>query len=193
MRGRTTTTTVSWIFSFPDHGATNDYGGKNLLFHNNADGTFSQVTSGAIANDVGVGFCSVWQDYDNDGFPDLLVVNNAANAVNFLYHNNRDGTFTRMTNVVAATETWVQGAVCGVWGDYDNDGFSDLFIADAIGYRNRLYHNHGDGTFTVVPTGPELVSSTGGPFSGCAWGDYDNDGYLDFFREREWWTQYTIP
>jgi ASPIC and UnbV/FG-GAP-like repeat len=163
-----------------NHGSASDSGGKNLLFHNNGDGTFSQVTTGAIANDTGAAFCGVWQDYDDDGFPDLLVVN-AGTSVNFLYHNNRDGTFTRITTGVVATDNWGQGAACAAWGDYDNDGFPDLYVTDQQGKRNRLYHNNGDGTFTAVTSGPELAASTGGSFNGCVWGDYDNDGYLDLF------------
>ena len=163
-----------------DYDATGS-SGKNLLFHNNGDGTFSQITSGAVAKDAGAAFCGVWQDYDNDGFPDLLVVNTGTSVHNFLYHNNRDGTFTRITNGVVATDIWSQGAGCGTWGDYDNDGFPDLFVTDQQGSHNRLYHNQGDGTFTEVTSGPELVAASGTSFLGCAWGDYDNDGYLDLF------------
>jgi len=164
---------------FANHGDQNNDGGKNLLFHNNGDGTFTNLTSGAVVTDVGVGYCATWEDYDNDGFVDLLVINNEPNAKNFLYHNNRDGTFTRVLTGIVATDLWSQGAACAAWGDYDNDGFPDLFVTDAGGGRNQLYHNNGGGTFTRVTSGPELAPSAAGTFNGCAWGDYDNDGYLD--------------
>ena len=156
-------------------------GGKNLLFHNNGDGTFTQITAGAIVNDVGVGYGSLWEDYDNDGFMDLLVINNVDNGHNFLYHNNRDGTFTRILTNDVATDAWPAGTTGGAWGDYDNDGLPDLFVTDYSGVRNRLYHNNGNGSFTNVTVGPMLhPASRNGAFS-CAWGDYDNDGYLDLF------------
>jgi hypothetical protein len=111
---------------------------------------------------------------------DVLVVNNSANAVNFLYHNNRNGTFSRVTNTVAS-DRWPQGAVGGAWGDYDNDGFPDLFVTSNSGTQNRLYHNSGDGTFTNIISGPMLSRPVGAQSRGAAWGDYDNDGFLDLF------------
>jgi hypothetical protein len=109
------------------------------------------------------------------------VTSYASGARNFLYHNNRNGTFTRVLTNIIATDFWSQGAACAAWGDYDNDGLPDLFVTDGAGSRNRLYHNEGNGVFTRVTSGPELVPSPGGAFNGCAWGDYDNDGYLDLF------------
>jgi hypothetical protein len=166
------------------HGV-HDSGGKNLLMHNNGDGTFTRITAGAVANDTSVGWCGQWVDYDNDGFVDLFIVNNNYNGgggVNFLYHNNRDGTFSRVLTNTIARDSFANGALCCAWGDYDNDGFQDLFVAAyAGGERNRLYHNNGNGTFTKVLSGPMLVPPTGGYSLGCTWGDYDNDGYLDLF------------
>jgi hypothetical protein len=161
-----------------NHDALDQTGVKNLLFHNNGDGTFSKVTAGSVVNDVGVAFGALWADYDNDGFMDLLVVNNRlANSHNFLYHNNRDGTFTRILTNAIATDSWPVGAQGGAWGDYDNDGLLDLFVTDSAGVRNHLYHNNGNGAFTNVTSGPMLRA----PAIGCSWGDYDNDGYLDLF------------
>jgi hypothetical protein len=65
------------------------------------------------------------------------------------------------------------------WGDYDGDGNLDLFVANASGLNNFLYHNNGDGTFTKITSGS--VVNDGGNSTGCAWGDYDNDGHLDLF------------
>jgi hypothetical protein len=150
------------------------------LWHNTGEGIFSKVTSGAIANDVGVAWATLWADYNNDGFMDLLVIDDAGPA-NFLYLNNRDGSFTRVLTNIIATDSWSAGAEGGAWGDIDNDGFLDLFVTDNAGIRNRLYHNNGDGTFTSISSGPELVPPAGGRSQGCVWGDYDNDGYLDLF------------
>jgi enediyne biosynthesis protein E4 len=165
-------------------GNSSDTGGTNLLFHNNGDGTFTKVATGSIVHDIGVGWCALWADYDNDGFDDLLVVNLNPTR-NFLYHNNRDGTFTRVpttsTNNPIATDVWSTGAQCGAWGDYDNDGLPDLYVTDnytSTGQKNRLYHNNGNGTFTNVVSPP---SPAGSLLNGVAWGDYDNDGYLDLF------------
>jgi len=85
---------------------------------------------------------ATWADYDNDGFLDLLVVNGRMGFnANFLYRNNGDGTFLRVTNVAPSSDlgTW-HGAA---WGDYDNDGFLDLFVAN-WGTTNALYHNNGN-------------------------------------------------
>jgi hypothetical protein len=157
-------------------GNSSSTGGKNLLFHNKGDGTFTATFLG-----FGSGAGTLWADYDNDGFDDLLVVNYySANAVNNLYHNNGNGTFTPATNSVT-TDLWPAGAQGAAWGDYDNDGLLDLFVSDNGGTRNHLYHNNGYGSFTNVTSGPMLSPTPGGFSTGCAWGDYDNDGYLDLF------------
>jgi hypothetical protein len=160
-------------------------GGKNLFMHNNGDGTFTKITSGAVANDVGVAWNAQFADYDNDGFVDLFVVNNNENGgggVNFLYHNNRDGSFSRVLTNTVAKDSFANGALCCAWGDYDNDGLQDLFVvANQGGGPNRLYHNDGNGAFTKILSGPMLTPSPGGFSVGCTWGDYDNDGYLDLF------------
>ena len=151
------------------------YDQKNFLFHNNGDGTFTQIPSGSIVSDGGYSTGCAWADYDNDGYPDLFVCN-IYNAPGLLYHNNRDGTFTRVTQGPVATDP---GDFHGcAWGDYDNDGFMDLFLANPSHYNN-LYHNDGDGTFTRV-TSDAIVGDVGN-WVGCAWADYDNDGHLDLF------------
>jgi hypothetical protein len=164
-----------------DHGYSG-IGGTNVLFRGNGDGTFSKITSGAIVTDKGDGFACLWADYDNDGFDDLLVCNLGRNdtglSTNSLYHNNGDGTFTRVTNnaVHVGTDSWSNGSPGAAWGDYDNDGSQDLFAAGNDGTNDRLYHNNGDGTFTTVTN---LARPAGTSSLGGSWGDYDNDGYLD--------------
>jgi hypothetical protein len=124
-------------------------------------------------------------DYDNDGWPDIFVVNgttleagaNSSAPTNHLYHNNHDGTFTDVTQKAGLAHSgWGQG-VCV--GDYDNDGNEDLFVT--YYGRNVLYHNNGNGTFTDVSEKAH-VAGTGGAWStGCAFIDYDRDGKLDLF------------
>ena len=117
-----------------------------------------------------------WGDYDNDGYLDLLI--RTGDARNRVFHNNGDGTFTRVTNAAVhiGTDIWSDGSPGGAWGDYDNDGFQDLFAAGNDGTSDRLYHNSGDGTFMTVNN---FLRLSGSASLGGAWGDYDNDGYLD--------------
>ena len=151
---------------------------NNLLYRNKGDGTFVKITSGSIANDRG-GIGCAWGDYDNDGFQDLFVSTGGIGppTKNFLYHNVGDGTFTKVTSGSVVTD--VGNSVVCAWGDYDNDGFLDLFVTRQLGQNNVLYHNNGDSTFTRVTEGT-LVNDAGNSV-GCAWGDYDNDGFLDLF------------
>jgi hypothetical protein len=159
----------------------NDLGsGQLLLFHGNGDGTFTKITSGAIVTDAIFG-TAIWGDYDNDGFMDLLVPTGLNNGVNYLYHNNGNGTFTRILTNSIATDRWSAGTDGAAWGDYDNDGFLDLFVTCEAGTPNRLYHNNGDGTFTSISNGPTAYRPPGSNSKACDWGDYDNDGYLDLF------------
>ena len=99
---------------------------------------------------------------------------------NFLFQNNGDGTFTKITDGAVVTDSYGFGCA---WADYDNDGWLDLFVnrgvSGGVGKDNAIYHNNGDGTFTPVTEG-SLVHD-GGQGKGCAWGDYDNDGFQDLF------------
>ena len=168
----------------------------NRLYRNLGGGTFEQVQSGSIATDRAYSFGSAWADYDNDGWLDLYVANGFAHALqtNYLYHNNGDGMFTRMTsNLVGSLVSDLGYSASPTWGDYDNDGYLDLFVTygfgDAnvphtitVGNTNMLYHNNGDGSFTRVMTG--RIASGHGQSICAAWGDYDNDGFLDLFIAR---------
>ena len=150
-----------------------NYNENNFLYHNNGDGTFTKIATGSIVTDMGASTCPAWGDYDNDGFLDLYVCNRS--SANFLYHNNGDGTFTRILTGIIATEN-KNSSACA-WGDYDNDGFPDLYVANSGPDYNSLFHNNGDGTFTKI-TGDPCVSDLE-HFNAVTWGDYDNDGYLD--------------
>jgi len=122
-------------------------------------------------------------DFDNDGWLDLLILSGTrlegaqGGGTNRLYKNNRNGTFTDVTAKSGLTRSGWASAV--TVGDYDNDGFDDLFIT--YYGQNVLYHNNGDGTFTDVTERAGLRQETVRYGAGCTWVDYDRDGRLDLF------------
>jgi enediyne biosynthesis protein E4 len=130
-----------------------------------------------------VGCGVAFLDYDNDGWLDLLVLSGTRlegappGTTNRLYKNNRDGTFTDVTEKAGLTRLGWASAV--TVGDYDNDGFDDLFFT-SYGH-NVLYHNNGNGTFTDVTVKAGLSEAATRYGSGCTWVDYDRDGRLDLF------------
>jgi hypothetical protein len=215
--------------------------GRNTLYHNDGHGGFTPITTGLLVTQLLTSHAGIWSDIDNDGLIDLVVANFrhsgaiGAAADNYLYHNNGNGNFQRISfgsktvlngdsfDVAASDfndDGWpdlviAQGATynpqnmlpyinaqngifdlltnsaifsnlasgAGVaWGDYDNDGFPDLFISTNPESVNRLYHNNGDGSFTLVTN--SVIGTDIGNSAGCAWGDYDNDGWLDLFVAR---------
>lgn len=149
----------------------------NRLYRNNGNSTFTRITSGDIVTDLASSIGATWGDYDNDGYVDLYVTNNIGYN-NFLYRNNGDGTFTSIQNDPIVNEKSYSHGVS--WGDYDNDGFLDLFVAEYFSTKfNLVYHNNGDGTFTRAASNSvatEASSSVAG-----IWGDYDDDGDIDLF------------
>ena len=148
--------------------------GDDFLYQNNGDGTFTKDTTSIVANDGGNSAGSSWGDYDNDGDLDLFVCN-ILGQDNFLYRNDGTGMFTKDTTSIVANDG---GSSAGSgWGDYDNDGDLDLFVANTDYQDNFLYQNNSDGTFTKDTT--SIVANDGGLSESCAWADYDNDGDLD--------------
>ena len=164
------------------------------LYRNNGDGTFTDVAKSAGLADVrGVWKGVAWLDYDNDGYPDLFLNNLDEKGTAKLFHNNRNGTFTDVT-----AEMGIDGPHIGLscWAfDYDNDGFIDIFatsfdrsvedvVKGMIGQphnrqSNRLYRNLDGKKFVDVTkeVGLDLCFSS----MGTNFGDFDNDGYLDFY------------
>lgn len=182
---------------------------RNALYHNNRDGTFTDITqkAGVTGNAYGMGVAV--GDYDGDGFPDLYVTQ-YPNSI--LYHNNGDGTFTDVTaKAGVAAPGWATSAV---WFDYDNDGRLDLFVCRFVDYSKTklkfcgdtitgerhyciptiydpmpcwFFHNNGDGTFTDVSKESGISE-----FKAKAWGvvaaDINNDGRMDLYVTND-----TVP
>jgi hypothetical protein len=153
----------------------------SILYHNNGDGTFTDVTTaagmaGLARPSSGVG--AAWGDYDNDGHPDLMLSRYQLPAL--LYHNEGDGTFTEVSQAAGIAAAGAVDATGVAWADYDNDGWLDCYIGSYQQTRDWLFHNNGDGTFTDVAA----TAGMGADASiavGVAWADYDNDGYLDLY------------
>ena len=160
-------------------------GESDLLYHNRGDGTFEEVSKKAGVDDpekyYGLGV--VWGDYDNDGWPDLFVADDA--TPNHLYHNNRNGTFTddaAVRGIALNGDGLALGSMGVSWGDYDHSGRLSMFVTEFADQPNTLYHNLGSQGFEDVA----MSSGVGQPsMPYLGWGtkffDMDNDGWLDLF------------
>ncbi|MCA9944412.1 MAG: VCBS repeat-containing protein, partial [Anaerolineales bacterium] len=163
-----------------------DTQGPNSLFRNNGDGTFSRPTfAETVALPDGYSGGASFADYDNDGWPDLYVVNWGQNH---LFHNEAGQGFVDVT-AQAGVGGEDANSQTASWGDYDNDGWLDLYVANWACYprcgrpnqgeSDRLYHNNGDGTFSDVT--PLLHGQTYGAGFVASFTDYDNDGDQDIY------------
>jgi enediyne biosynthesis protein E4 len=156
----------------------------NLLYHNNGDGTFTDVSARAgIAAASGKGLGVAFADYDGDGFTDVFVANDSVQS--FLFHNNGNGTFTEQGLLagVGFNEDGKTFAGMGVdFADYDNDGRPDLVVTDLSNERYRLFRQGADGSFQDV-THVSGVGAASQLFAGWStrFFDYDNDGWKDVF------------
>ncbi len=204
-----------WLDIYVVNGSTFDaLDGKETpphaaLFHNNHDGTFTDVSAKAGVTNDRWGFGCAVADYDNDGWPDLYVTNWGKNR---LYHNNHNGTFTDVAEKAGVTlGNWSTGPT---WGDYDGDGWLDLFVPGYVhfdrnnlpsggengvpdtfctfrgvpvncgprglkGEPDHLFHNNGDGTFTDVSEKAGVADDPGYYGLSSLFVDINNDGKLD--------------
>lgn len=184
-------------------------GGEVRLYKSKGNGTFTDVTINAFG-EIPKGFISgFFADYDNDGCKDLFLVSYGPEISSRLYHNNCKGKFTDITKE-SGIKNYNYGGFGAAWGDFDNDGYLDIYIANGGNYSrtkdrkikdyiyqlNYLYHNNGNGTFTEVSEKAGVSGKTNCrfPIKGDVpknwsykfslqpiWFDYDNDGKLDLF------------
>lgn len=160
-------------------------GEGDSLYHNNGDGTFTDITLKAGVSDPNgyYGMGVICSDFDDDGLVDIYVANDS--TPNFLYHNNGDGTFKEIgfSSGTAVNENGSEQGSMGVTvADYDHDGKFDLFVTNFDDDYNTLYHNDGGNSFTDVSYAAR-VAAVSLPYVG--WGtkffDYNNDGWVDLF------------
>jgi hypothetical protein len=160
-------------------------GESDLLFHNKGDGTFEEVSRKAGVDDPNhyYGLGATWGDYDNDGWPDLYVANDA--GPNFLYRNKHNGTFEDvglLDGVALSGDGLEQGSMGVDWGDYLHEGRLSMIVTNFVEQGAALYHNLGKDDFADVTLRAKLQKPTY-PF--VSWGtsffDMDNDGWLDLF------------
>jgi hypothetical protein len=150
---------------------------KNHVFKNNGNGTFTEDVTIAPATVNTYSETAAWGDYDLDGWVDLYVTNSDGDFKNLLYHNNQDGTFTKISTGIQSTESNTSRGT--TWIDYDLDGDADLYVANELSEPNDMYRNDGNGSFTKITTGPQ-VSDAKSTMT-ASWGDIDNDGDPDLF------------
>ena len=160
-------------------------GESDFLFHNRGDGTFEEVSakSGAEDKNKYYGLGVIWGDYDNDGWPDLYVANDA--GPNYLFHNKHNGTFEEigmLSGIALSGDGQEQGSMGVDWGDYLHEGRLAMFVTNFTEQPDTLYRNLGKDSFADVSWPAKLAQPT---FPYVGWGtaffDLDNDGWLDLF------------
>jgi hypothetical protein len=160
-------------------------GETDLLYHNRGDGTFEEVSHKAGVDNpqhyYGMGV--VWSDYDNDGWPDLYVADDA--GPNYLYRNKGNGTFEEVGLMLGADlsgDGQELGSMGVDMGDYDHDGKLDIIVTEFVDQSDTLYHNKGDDGFADVSLSSHIAPPSR-PYVGWGTGffDMDNDGWLDIF------------
>jgi len=166
------------------HGPAGLQGSKNILYHNNGDGTFADVSkaAGIAVPEPTYGFTPCVADYDNDGWPDIYVANDSTPSL--LFKNNRNGTFAEvglLAGVAVDENGGMQGGMGVDAGDYDGDGLLDIVKTNFSDHTTSLYRNRGNGFFTDRT----FQAGVSGQTSSVKWGtsfiDFDNDGQLDIF------------
>jgi len=169
---------------FPESFENANNGGGVIVFHNNRDGTFTDVTQSVGIHTTGWALDLGHGDANNDGLEDLYVANDFGTDRFFV--NNGDGTFTDKTEAAIGFDT--EKGMNADWGDFDNDGLPDIYITnitdDYMREGNFLWHNNGNLTFT------DVARETGTYDTGWGWAgkffDYDNDGWLDLYVLNGW-------
>jgi hypothetical protein len=179
----------SWTFGYhADRGIWLDYNVDGLidvffntgtavyLYRNNGDGTFTDISwlQGFAFNS---GITSAAADYDNNGLPDIYCTVHNTNYTNRLYRNEAGGHYADVTYAAGVTD--FRNGAAQAWGDYDNDGYLDLYIGNISSNRNVLFHNDQDGTFTDVTLAAGVPDA--GDARTCSWVDVNHDGLLDLF------------
>lgn len=151
------------------------YGQGGKLMRNDGGGNFTDVTSTAVPPIINSSETEIiWGDYNNDGYPDMYITQWAGSLPNYLFKNNGNGTFSDVSAPPVDIITQSYGAS---WGDYNNDGYLDLFVSGRNN-GNYLFHNNGNETFTDIASSP---LGDVGPSVDGVWGDYDNDMDLDIY------------
>ncbi len=146
------------------------------LYKNNGNGTFSPVEDTPVSLESNRSMAPILCDYDNDGLTDIFIPN-GNNKPNSLFRNLGNFRFSKENAGTVTSDAF--NSVGAAWGDYNSDGWMDLFVTNASGQNNNLYRNNGNGTFSSV-TGVPMVSD-GGHSHGANWIDIDNDSDLDLF------------
>ena len=158
--------------------------GGTMLYHNDGDGTFTDVSAQSGVDVAADCLSAIWGDYDNDGWLDLYLTAgpylNGNGGRHWLFHSNYDGTFTDV-GATAGLSSPVTVGGGAAWVDYDNDGYLDLYVTNWH-FNPYLYHNNGNGTFTNVALGSGLETPFDYQGGAAVWGDMNLDGRMDLLQ-----------